>query len=703
MRFVFRSVSLAGACWMAAQSAAYAQAPNDEDELAQVYADKTTISIATGRPQALRRAPAVATVITAQDIATMGANDLDEVLETVPGLHVSRSNGAYSPQYLIRGVASDFNPQVLMLQNGVPMTTLYVGSRGIIWGGLPVQNIARIEVIRGPGSALYGADAYAGIINIITKGVQDTPGTELGLHAGSFRTRDAWLQHGGKAGPLDLAAFLRVGRGDGFKEVVASDAQTGLDTVFGTHASLAPGPVNTGYHAIDGGLELGYAKWRLHAGYKQRSDVGTGAGIAGALDPVGRMGSTRAELDTGVNDVDLSPGWRLSLGGSYLNYIQKLSVPVQLFPPGAFGGSFPNGVFGSPNTWERQLRLSAAATYGGWAGHQWRIGLGHDDLDLYRTQEFKNFTVITSGPLTGVPVPVPGGQLVEAPVEDSFLAPHRRRVDYAYVQDEWSFAQDWTLTAGVRQDRYSDFGRTTNPRAALVWDASLDLTAKLLYGSAFRAPSFNEQYGVNPVASGNPTIQPETMRTLEAVLQWHAGRELQLNFNVFRYAMEDIIKTTPNPAPAPGATFRNEGTQHGRGAEIEWVWDPRVDLRFSGSYAYQRSTNELNRVDAGYAPHQHLNARLDWSFAGGSTLSGTLNRVTKRMRAFGDMRPPVPDYTTLDLTLRTALAHSGWDLSFSLLNAFDADVREPSLPSAGIANDLPMARRSLSAQASYRF
>ncbi|MBV8035121.1 TonB-dependent receptor [Roseateles sp.] len=703
MRSILGLAILGGACWATMQPAAFALPPTEEEELAQVYGDKTTVSIATGAPQALRRAPAVATVITAQDIAAMGAADLDEVLETVPGLHVSRSSGAYSPLYQIRGVASDFNPQVLMLQNGVPMTTLYVGNRGLIWGGLPVQNIARIEVIRGPGSALYGADAYAGVINIITKGPQDLPDTELGLRAGSFGSVDTWLQHGGRLGPLAMAAFLRTGRSDGFRESIGSDAQTAMDALFGTHASLAPGPVNTGYHAVDGGLELGLDKWRLHAGLKRRSDMGTGAGIAGALDPVGRMGSQRVEVDTGVGDVDLAPGWRLSMSGSWLHYTQKLSVPVQLFPRGAFGGTFPNGVLGSPSTWERQFRLSTAVTYSGWAGHQWRVGLGRDDLDLYRTREFKNFDVITSGPLTGLPVPLPGGQLIEAPVADSFLAPHRRRVHYAYVQDEWSFARDWTLTAGVRQDRYSDFGRTTNPRVALVWDASLDLTVKLLYGSAFRAPSFNEQYGVNPVASGNAAIQPETMRTVEAALQWHASRELQLNVNVFRYAMGDIIKTTSNPAPAPGATFRNAGSQRGQGGEVEWVWDARRNLRLAGSYAYQRSIDELHHTDAGYAPRHHLNARLDWAFANASQFSGRINHVRSRLRAFGDTRPPTPDYTTLDLTLRTLLARTGWELSVTLLNAFDADAREPSLPSTNIAGDLPMAGRSLAAQASYKF
>ncbi|MGH8806330.1 MAG: TonB-dependent receptor plug domain-containing protein, partial [Noviherbaspirillum sp.] len=146
---------------------------SEEDELALVYGDKSTISIATGSQQSLRRAPAVATIITAEDIATMGARDLDDVLESVPGIHVSRNSIAYASLFVIRGIFSANNSQVLLLQNGVPMTTMFTGGKGGVWGGYPVDHIARIEIIRGPGSALYGADAYAGVINIITKTAAD--------------------------------------------------------------------------------------------------------------------------------------------------------------------------------------------------------------------------------------------------------------------------------------------------------------------------------------------------------------------------------------------------------------------------------------------------------------------------------------------------------------------------------------------------
>jgi outer membrane receptor for ferrienterochelin and colicin len=142
-------------------------AREDEEALLQIYGDEEMISIATGGRRPIAKAPAVATVITAEDIKAIGATDLDEVLETVPGLHVARNFFGYNPIYTFRGIYSDFNAQALVLINGIPITNLFVGDRSQIWGGMPVEAIARIEVIRGPGSALYGADAFAGVINII--------------------------------------------------------------------------------------------------------------------------------------------------------------------------------------------------------------------------------------------------------------------------------------------------------------------------------------------------------------------------------------------------------------------------------------------------------------------------------------------------------------------------------------------------------
>jgi iron complex outermembrane receptor protein len=671
---------------------------SEEDELALVYGDNATVSIATGNQQSLRRAPAVASIITAEEIAAMGATDLDQVLETVPGIHVTVSADGYSPIYAIRGVVSPLNnPQVLMLQNGIPMTISYAGDRGRYGSTLPVGNIARVEIIRGPGSALYGADALAGVINVITKTAADAPGTEVGVRLGSFKSRDSWIQHGGKLGAVDVAAYLRVGSTDGFKSTIGADNATRLDHLFKTQASLAPGAVNVGHDDIDASLDLAQGQWRLRGGYKLREHMGTGAGISSALDPHGQNRSERITTDLSWNDNQLTRDWSVGATASYLEYHEQGNY--QLFPPGT---QFPTGVFadgmlGNPARDERQLRLSAFSTFTGFDKQQLRFGLGHDDLNLYRTETFKNYFLNASG------LPVPSGPIVDYNAMQPHIPPHRRKLNYLFVQDEWSMAPDWTLTAGVRRDAYSDFGGTTNPRLALVWDTSLDLTTKLLYGRAFRAPSFNDQYGTNPVGSGNPGIRPESARTLELAFAWQARRDTQVNLGFFHYQMKDVILARANQAPALGSTYANIGAQHGRGMELEAVWRAKNNLRLSGHYAYQQSIDETTNSDVGYAPHHHLYGRADWGFYSGWLASAQINRVADRARPAGDLRAKVPDYSTVDLTVRTTRGEQGWEYAGSIRNLFNATVIEPSqAPGALLPNDLPMARRSAWLQAIYR-
>lgn len=683
-------VQVSGAC-----------AQTDEDDLTLVYGDKSTISIATGSQQQLRRAPAVATVITAEDIQAMGVSDLDDVFEMVPGMHVSRSANNYSPIYVIRGIYSQLNPQVLMLQNGIPVTTTQQGNRGGIWAGLPVENIARIEIIRGPGSALYGADAYAGVINIITKRAEDTPGTHVGVRAGSFNTKDAWVQHGGKMGPIDVAAYLRVGDTDGFKEVVKVDAQSMRDKAFGTMASLAPGSVNTGRDAVDASLDAGYEKWRMRAGYKLRDNVGNAVGTSSALDPIGKLKSERITADVSWTDPQFANDWGAGVTAAYLHYTQQVPTPLMLSPPGTqfATGSFPAGMIGIPQTWERQLRLSAFATYSGFESHRWRFGAGHDDLNIYRTSELRNFTYNTAG----TPVPLPA--VVDFSDTAPFLLPQRRKVNYLYAQDEWVVVRDWTLTTGVRHDHYSDFGGTTNPRLALVWDANLDVTAKFLAGRAFRAPAFNEKYSItNPVNRGNPELMPETISTLEAAFNWQARQDVQVNLSFFRYRMKDIIRAVPNPTPGTGSTFSNTGNQNGIGMELETIWNVSRRLRIMGNYSHQRSIDETTNTDAGYAPHNLLYGRADWHFSGDLLFSTQFNWVADRKRAVGDTRLAVPNYKTVDITLCSTGGRQQWDFSASVRNLFNATVLEPSLaPGIAVPDDLPMAPRAFYLQVGYRF
>ena len=650
---------------------------DEEEDLALAYGDKSFISIASGSRQPIARAPSVATVVTAEDIAAIGAADLDEVLETVPGLHVSRSVAAYNPIYTIRGISTQYNPQVLMLVNGIPLTGVFVGNRSQIWGGMPVENIARIEVIRGPGSALYGADAFSGVINIITKAATDINGTQIGLRAGSFRSRDAWVQHGGTWGGFDVAAYLRVGATDGQRQIIGADALSG--TPF---PSLAPGSVNLGRDAIDARLDLARDKWRLRAGYQQRDNVGNGAGVASALDPRGSNFGERVSTDLTWQDTNFAPDLDVTAQASYLHITEQSNLT--LYPPG-----FPDGVIGNPDKWERHLRFNLSAAYAGFQSHKLRFGAGTQDDDLYRTKETKNFTLV---PVPGGFFPAPLGSVVDVSDSTPFLRPHSRRVNHVYAQDEWAFTKDWYLTAGVRRDLYSDFGGTTNPRVALVWETAYNLTSKLLYGRAFRPPAFAELYNINnPVALGNPNLKPETNESVELAFAWQPASSLQANLNLFRYRMKDILRFVQNPDAS--FTAQNAGRQNGQGLEVELVWEASRSLRLSGNYAQQRSIDEATGLDAGNAPRHHIYARADWRFMPGWTLNTQVNHVADRRREPSDTRPAIPDYHTVDLTLRKQKWKNDWDFAFTVRNLFDADAREPSPAPGLIPGDLPLAPR----------
>ncbi len=665
----------------------HAQSVAEEDALMRAYGDEDFISIATGTRQLISQAPAVATVITADDIKAMGATDLDQILETVPGLHVSNSPRAYSPLYTIRGIYTESNPQVLILINDIPITNIYVGDRSQVWGGMPVNNISRIEIIRGPGSAVYGADAYAGTINIITKTPDDIGDTQFGARAGSYNTREGWVQHGGNLGQTDFAVSLEILRTDGQDRTIDTDAQSFLDS----SVSLAPGSVNLGREILETRIDLHRGSWRFRAGYQGRRDVETGAGVAQALDPAGTNSSDRFNADLTYNTY-VSRDWDITAQMSLFDSNAKSDLV--LFPPGAFGGAFPDGVIGSPYVYERHTRGGLSAFYHGIQNHNIRIGIGGIHNDLYKTRERKNFA-LDGSPLGGI-IDVSGDP------SQVFIQPQDRKVYYGFIQDEWSINSDWKLTGGVRYDHYSDFGDTTNPRLAIVWRTRYDLTTKVLYGRAFRAPAFNELYNINnPVALGNPNLKPEKIDTYELAFNYQPAHNFQAGLNLFTYHMSDIIRFVPDPAPATSVSAQNSGNRDGYGLELEFKYDVSRQFLLLGNYAYQNSTEKDTDSDVANAPQHQVYLRTVWRPIPDWSFSAQVNWVADRSRDITDPRPRIDDYIMTDLTLRYRHGATPWEFAILARNIFDEDAREPSPAPGSIPNDLPLAGQHFLAEVRY--
>jgi len=664
-------------------SISYAHASQLED-FSSVFGDEAFVSIATGRAQHIGKAPAVASVITAENIKEMGATSLEEILETVPGVHVTVESGGYTPVYLFRGVYSAFNPHVLLLINGTPMTNVFFGNRGQVWGGMPVESIERVEIIRGPGSAVYGADAFSGVINVITKSTTGAGGTEFGVRGGSFETRNFWVQNGRAFGDLKVFSSLEYRRSDGHSETVDSDAQTPFDQTFSTSASLAPGPVNLGLKWLDARVDLDYKLWSINIAYQGRHDIGTGAGVAQALDPEGKIDGDRYNLKFAYRNPTFADNWELSYRISYLDVSNRSDLVI--FPQGAFAGAFPNGLIGSPKVYERHTRVEGDAFYSQFVDHTLRIGAGAHIADMYKIEELKNFNP------DGSPI---GSVVNVTDTADVFVPEKDREVYYAYIQDEWNINADFFLTAGLRFDHYSDFGSTANPRLALVWNLSYDTTTKFLYGRAFRPPSFAELFNINnPVALGNANLDPETIDTYEWAFDFHPLGDFNTRVNLYYHKMKDIIQFTPDAAPATSTTAQNTAEQIGHGIEWEVTWKINEILKLSGNYANQRTRDKSTNESVGHAPQQQIYSKLNWRALPELNAAAQINWVADRKRIANDSRPTVNNYTTLDFTLRYTIK-SNWELSLIGKNIFDANVREPSPAPGSIPNDLPLAGRSV--------
>lgn len=639
------------------------------------------VTLTTGTPKLLKQAPSVATVITAKDIEAMGATTLDQILETVPGFHVQPSaTNIFTSIWVIRGVYSQVNPQVLLLVDGQPLRQNQKGNKPDGFR-MPVSMISRIEIIRGPGSAMLGADAFAGAINIITKDSKELGGTVAGARGGSFSSYDMWAQHGGSYNGWDIALSAEYSKGDGDpKRIIDKDA------LGSGPPSLAPGPLDTHYETFNSTLSVHKEKFTLKFNSVSMLDNGLGAGISNILNN-GKsniyntllLGSLSYKEPDLFHDFDLTS----TVSGSYFN-----EENTYYFYP----DNFLNRI-GQPGSTELNGGFDVTGDYRGFAGHKIRLSLGMTNYNI-DTFQHKNY---------GLGVPVQGGPLVD--ISDTpyvYLKDQHRLLIYAGIQDEWAFAKDWELTAGVRYDDYSDFGDAVSPRVALVWNTAADLVTKVMYGRAFRPPSFGElHYQNNPTVLGNTHLKPETIDTYELAFDYRPYNDMRLGLDLFDYHIDGLIDYVADPPPATTKTSQNAHNQNGRGCEIEADWMATDALRLRANFSYQRSTYTGTGAVVPDVPAMKFYANAHWKFMPKWSLDGQYFWVGDRHRALGDIRPQISDYDLVNLTLRRKQIADHVDIAFAVRNLFNSDAREPG--PITIPNDYPLESRSFWVELQYNF
>lgn len=512
------------------------------------------VSGASKEEESVSEAPSSVTVFTRADIARMGVRTVEGLLNFVPGFQGTTDNGNGLFRLSARGRSTTSHEYVLVLVDGQPVNELYSG--GAI-DPIPTENIEQIEVIRGPGSALYGANAFLGVINIKT----NRKVSNITAGVGNLNSRYFVANMAKRFGDLQTAAFAKFYSDEGFEHHDIIDI-TGRS-----------GPALDPVQGIDGYLTLAYKGLELHVQYLDRAFSGISCCTAySQFSDRTQRSRASAQLSYHVelaNDLELRAAASFSRDRSL---VLTAELPIGEVPDVKsatrltetyFSGTFWTGYTALGNVEVRWGPFSIGGVKGtiiAGGSYEYQEVTENDDVSSHDSSWMYQ------------------GDLYKIP----YSSLHRYAIA-GFLQGKLDFSSRLYATVGARYDTYKDFGGAFSPRTALVYVTPLESTVKLMYGHAFRAPSFGEIYNraIQP-GSYNPIhLDAETVETLEAAYVQRISDRATAAITYFRNKLSNIIQPPENDLP-----YRNLGTSRMQGLEAELRTRDLDGFSFLGSYTH---------------------------------------------------------------------------------------------------------------------
>jgi iron complex outermembrane receptor protein len=515
--------------------------------------------VASKRAETIADAPSSITVFTAEKIHALGLRTLDDVLQLVPGFDVRRGRQQLE-LITVRGITSDLNERLLIMMDGVRLGSLNDGGTGKTVRALNLTDVQRIEIIRGPGSALYGSNAFAAVVSIITKKGSDVEAVHVASEIGSYAGRTVDVTAGKKFGDIDANGHFgyAASRGESFHVYADGAGQSGN--------------IRDPYNELTGNLKLGY-KDMLQLNVSGAHQVNSAFITVGdVMDPNSSEKSTWlvSSLDFHL-DFSKVLKWQTQANMAYMDW----GPITALLLPGGLNPAFSNGQYAHPHSRDYRYGIDSYVNY---------EPIRHLNLTAGGAAE-----IITTDDSDRVS----NGPDASAIKPAKFYNNPNRSVLAAYAQGDYQFIKGLKLTAGVRHDQYNDFGGTTNPRVALVYNYRDKAWAKALFATAFRAPSYREMWSQNnPVINGDPNNKAETIKTGELVLGVAPWRKLTATVSFFDSKIDNMIYISPTATPGK-FLYQNNGTLTSWGAEGEIKTDFVPGIELAGNYTYAHAENTV--------------------------------------------------------------------------------------------------------------
>jgi len=585
--------------------------------------------------QEVTRAPASVTVVTDEEIRLHGYRTLAEILGSVRGLYTT-----YDRNYTyvgVRGFArpGDYNTRVLLLIDGHRLNepTYDMAPIGTDFP-LDVSLIERVEVIRGPGSSLYGTSAFFAVINVITKSGGSHSGRRVDTSVGSLSTGHATASYGHvfEGGQQMLLAASGYGSAGHthlyYPEYDSPDTGDGIAVdADGDRAASAFASVSLGRVHVSGGF--------LDRG----KHIPTGAWGAAFGDRRAQTEDKRAYADATYTGPMLS-GWT-SVARAGLNFYEYVGTyPLDFGADGTIvqhDGSHSVQVSG-------ELTLNRR-----WRQHVFTVG-----GEVRRTIEDSQWAQDIGPKWTAQ-------QLPATPLG-------------VYVQDEITLRPWMLVNGGARLDYDNAFGGSATPRVGIVFLPRRQSALKLLYGRAFRAPNSYELYYFDTMREQGLTLSPETIDTTELVWEEYIGPHLRATASVFRYDARHLIaQQSLDGSSGDSLYFTNadHSTARGVDVELEGRWN---DLTARVSYANVNATDWTSGERLSNSPQQLAKAGLVMPITPLATSLAIDGRFTGARRSLDG--GAISSFLLANITTTTALGRA-LDLQFGLYNALNTEYADP--------------------------
>ena len=543
---------------------------SEMDALLLVFEEDRLVVAPAKYEQKIKEAPAIVTVINAEEIKQMGARNLMDILRTIPGFSIIQDTNEHL--VAVRGVYASTNQKFLVLKDGHRLNEFMWNTAEPDYS-LSLANVKRIEIIRDPGGSLYGSAALCAVINLITKDGCDINGFEISIGGGNFGQIKSDLVYGTYSEDLDLLIYSSYYENSGQKQSLNKNQDFSSKPIDGyEYVDKIDPSYDCGIKLVDKNVTFSASLRRSHYSNPRANSgqiIDWSKEQLVPYEQVFRWGHLDLEYRYPFSEnylLKLRHYWDYDYYFSW-----QLLKPAREYPP--YGKFFFISIEGCD--YGLEYSLSRPFCKGNLL-----IGIQPEGRAFWRSEASRNYDPITDTPTSII-------RETEPPVKEGdeyYLA--------AYVQTDQKLTEKLSTNVGIRYDYYEDVGDSLNPRLALVSFPFSNICWKIIYNKAFLNPSYFYRYVTPNLLGyyGGPDLKPEIMESYQTEISNRFGKNVWLGVNFFYNTLTDLV--APDKSIPGRWTYKNYGEITVQGIETELRISICRPVNFFANHTYQEPVRE---------------------------------------------------------------------------------------------------------------